>query len=37
MKDKKGVGYDVPGDVMSGTDGLRIMSERINNIYETGY
>lgn len=37
MKHKKAIGYDVvPGNVISGTDELRIMTERIKNIYETG-
>jgi hypothetical protein len=39
MKDKKATGEDdVPGDVlkMLVEDGLRLMTQPINNIYETG-
>jgi hypothetical protein len=39
MRDKKATGDDdVPGDVLKllGEDGLRIMTQLINNIYETG-
>jgi hypothetical protein len=39
MRDKKATGYDdVPGDVLKllEEDGIRIMTQVINNIYETG-
>jgi hypothetical protein len=39
MRHKKATGDDdVPGDVLKllGEDGLRLMTQRISNIYETG-
>jgi hypothetical protein len=38
MRNKKATGDDVPGDVLNllGEGGLRIMTELINTVYETG-
>jgi hypothetical protein len=38
MRDKKGKGDDVPEDVleMLGEDGLRVVTQLISNVHETG-